>query len=111
MKDKMNINQVERLTGVLKRNIRFFEKEGLFLPKRNRENGYCVYGETEIWRIKTWLGIMEMKRKAISILLICYVVLSLCACGKYYEQQRNKDTRDRETDSPQIRGRGCTGDV
>ena len=87
MKDKMNINQVERLTGVLKRNIRFFEKEGLFLPKRNRENGYCVYGETEIWRIKTWLGIMEMKRKAISILLICYVVLSLCACGKRDDEQ------------------------
>ena len=52
MKEKININQVEKLTGVSKRNIRFYEKEGLLLPKRNSENGYRVYDETEIWRIK-----------------------------------------------------------
>lgn len=48
----MNINQVEKMTGVSKRNIRFYEKEGLLLPKRNSENGYRVYDETDIWRIK-----------------------------------------------------------
>lgn len=52
MSETMNINQVEKMTGVSKRNIRFYEKEGLLLPKRNSENGYRVYDETDIWRIK-----------------------------------------------------------
>lgn len=52
MNEKLSINQVEKLTGVSKRNIRFYEKEGLLLPKRNEENGYRVYDESDIWRIK-----------------------------------------------------------
>lgn len=52
MNKKLSINQVEKLTGVSKRNIRFYEKEGLLLPKRNSENGYRVYDENDIWRIK-----------------------------------------------------------
>ena len=28
MRENMNINQVEKITGVSKRNIRFYEKEG-----------------------------------------------------------------------------------
>lgn len=52
MSKTMNINQVEKMTGVSKRNIRFYEKEGLLLPKRNQENGYREYDEGDIWRIK-----------------------------------------------------------
>lgn len=52
MNENLSINQVEKLTGVSKRNIRFYEKEGLLLPKRNEENGYRVYDENDIWRIK-----------------------------------------------------------
>lgn len=52
MNEKININQVEKMTGVSKRNIRFYEKEGLLLPKRDSGNGYRVYDETDIWRIK-----------------------------------------------------------
>lgn len=52
MNGKMNINQVERITGVSKRNIRFYEKEGLLLPGRNKENGYRVYEPNDIWRVK-----------------------------------------------------------
>ena len=40
MNENLSINQVEKMTGVSKRNIRFYEKEGLLLPKRNEENGY-----------------------------------------------------------------------
>ena len=52
MKENLSINQVEKVTGVSKRNIRFYEKEGLLLPKRNKENGYRVYDGSDIWRIK-----------------------------------------------------------
>ena len=34
MEKKMNINQAEKLTGVSKRNIRFYENEGLVQPHR-----------------------------------------------------------------------------
>lgn len=31
----MNIGQVEKLTGITKQNIRFYEKQGLLSPSRN----------------------------------------------------------------------------
>lgn len=52
MSKNLSINQVEKSTGVSKRNIRFYEKEELLFPKRNAENGYRVYDESDIWRLK-----------------------------------------------------------
>ena len=39
----MNIAEVEKLTGMSKQTIRFYEKEGLVSPKRNQENQYREY--------------------------------------------------------------------
>lgn len=39
----MKINEMERLTGVAKKNIRYYEEEGLLTPGRNTENGYREY--------------------------------------------------------------------
>ena len=44
----MKITEVEQLVGVTKRNIRFYEKEGLLSPGRNKENGYRDYGEADV---------------------------------------------------------------
>ena len=44
----MKINEVEALVGVTKKNIRFYEEQGLLSPGRNSENGYRDYGETEV---------------------------------------------------------------
>ena len=49
---KININEVEQVTGVSKRNIRFYEKEGLIVPNRNKVNGYREYVEDDVRRIK-----------------------------------------------------------
>ena len=43
----MKINEVEQLVGVTKRNIRFYEKEGLLSPGRT-DNGYRDYGEEDV---------------------------------------------------------------
>ena len=43
----MKINEVEQLVGVTKRNIRFYEKEGLLSPGRT-DNGYRDYGEADV---------------------------------------------------------------
>lgn len=44
----MKINEVESLVGITKKNIRFYEAEGLLAPRRNSENGYREYGEQEV---------------------------------------------------------------
>ena len=47
----MKINDVEKLLGITKANIRFYEKEGLLSPSRT-ENGYREYSESDIVRLK-----------------------------------------------------------
>ena len=44
----MKINEVEALVGITRKNIRFYESEGLLSPRRNSENGYRDYGEAEV---------------------------------------------------------------
>ncbi len=55
----MNIQEVERRTGVPKQNIRFYEKEGLINPERNSENGYREFSEEDVERVK----LIKMFRK------------------------------------------------
>ena len=44
----MKINEVETLVGISKKNIRFYEAEGLLHPKRNSENGYRSYDNDDV---------------------------------------------------------------
>lgn len=44
----MRINEVEQLVGVTKRNIRFYEKEGLLAPGRETGNGYRDYSAADV---------------------------------------------------------------
>lgn len=55
----MNIREAEEETGIIRQNIRFYEKKGLVHPKRNEENDYRQYSEEDIKRLKT----IKMLRK------------------------------------------------
>ena len=44
----MKINEVEALSGIPKKNIRFYEEQGLLCPRRNPENGYRDYGDEDV---------------------------------------------------------------
>lgn len=44
----MKINEVEARVGITKKNIRFYEEQGLISPRRNSDNGYREYGEEEV---------------------------------------------------------------
>ncbi len=44
----VKINEVEELVGITKRNIRFYEAEGLLSPQRDSRNGYRDYGDEEV---------------------------------------------------------------
>ncbi|MBP3882041.1 MAG: MerR family transcriptional regulator [Lachnospiraceae bacterium] len=44
----MKINQVEELTGITKKNIRFYEEQKLINPQRNPANGYREYSMEDV---------------------------------------------------------------
>lgn len=48
----MNIKEAERLSGVTKPNIRFYEKEGLLHPRRTPNNDYREYSREDIRSLK-----------------------------------------------------------
>jgi len=48
----MKINEVEQAVGISKRNIRFYEKEGLLAPGRNNANGYRDYEADDVVLLK-----------------------------------------------------------
>ena len=43
----MKINEVEAAVGVTKKNIRFYEEEGLITPSREPGNGYRSYSQAD----------------------------------------------------------------
>lgn len=47
----LKIQQVEELVGITKKNIRFYEHEGLLSPGRS-ENGYRDYSQEDVERLK-----------------------------------------------------------
>ena len=44
----MKINEVEQRVGISKKNIRFYESQGLLTPRRNSENGYRDYTPEDV---------------------------------------------------------------
>lgn len=48
----MKINEVELLAGIPKKNIRYYEDEGLLSPSRNSANGYRDYTDADVDNLK-----------------------------------------------------------
>ena len=44
----MTIQEVEKLAGMTRANIRFYEKEGLITPERNEANNYRAYSDRDV---------------------------------------------------------------
>lgn len=44
----MKINQVEQVVGITRKNIRFYEEQGLLHPSRNPVNGYRDYTDEDV---------------------------------------------------------------
>ena len=49
----MRINEVEKSVGITKKNIRFYEEQGLLCPKREQGNGYRDYSEDDVRTLQT----------------------------------------------------------
>lgn len=48
----MKTKEVEKLVGISSTNLRFYEREHLLEPQRNKENNYREYSEEDIERLK-----------------------------------------------------------
>ena len=48
----LQIKEVEARVGITRKNIRFYEKEGLLAPRRQAGNGYRDYTEEEVARLE-----------------------------------------------------------
>ena len=44
----MKINEVEAAVGITKKNIRFYEEEGLISPSREPGNSYRSYSQADV---------------------------------------------------------------
>lgn len=48
----MKINEVEQSIGITKKNIRFYEQQGLLKPSRNLNNGYRDYSPDDVLMLR-----------------------------------------------------------
>lgn len=48
----MKINEVEELVGITKKNIRFYEEQGLLSPARNPSNSYRDYSKQDVEQLQ-----------------------------------------------------------
>ena len=55
----MKIKEIEKLTGLSRANIRFYEKEGLLSPRRT-ENHYRDYDQEDLRRLRTILVLRKL---------------------------------------------------
>lgn len=74
----MRINEVERQAGITKKNIRFYEEQGLLSPKRNSENGYREYAEEDVHTLRR---IKLMRKLGVPIGEIRRMLQGKCTVG------------------------------
>ena len=76
----MQIQQVEKQTGLTAQSIRFYEREGLILPERNPENRYRNYSESDVRRLQTIVFCRSMGIPISAIRRLLNGELSLQTC-------------------------------
>ena len=89
----MKIQQVEELVGISKKNIRFYEEQGLLRPGR-AENGYREYGQADVLRLKE---IKLLRKLAVPIEDIRAVLQGESALDTCLDRQLREFDRQRES--------------
>lgn len=92
-----NIKEAEKLSGVGRQNIRYYEKMGLLHPQRNQENNYREYTEDDIQRLKRirLFRKLDMPLEDIRVLLDGEITLE-CAMDK--QKKCLKEEKERVAD-------------
>ena len=89
----MKIQQVEELVGISKKNIRFYEEQGLLSPGR-AENGYRSYGQGDVRRLKQikLLRKLDVPIEGIRSLLKGEGSLETCLTRQLREYDRQRES-------------------
>lgn len=89
----MNISEIEKLTGIPKQTIRFYEKEGLINPKRNSGNQYREYDDQDIKQLKQ---IYVLRKVGLSVLEIRQVLNQEITMGEAINARRTELLEEKE---------------
>ncbi len=92
----MKINQVEELVGITKKNIRFYEAQGLLNPDRNPDNGYREYSLQDVRQLQRIKLLRKLDVPCEQIRLMTQGTLSLDQCLRNQEETLEKRGRDLE---------------
>ena len=90
----MRIKEVEELTGITSKNIRFYEKEGLITPDRNSQNRYREYSEEDIRILKEIKLYRKLDISIEDIKLIQKGVISIEGCMDKYADYMDKKIKE-----------------
>lgn len=90
----MFINEVEHIVGLSAKSIRYYEGNGLLTPKRNQDNGYRIYTEEEIKKLKIIKILRELGVPIRELKLLSTGELTIEKCmedriNKINEQEKN----------------------
>ena len=97
MNTGLNIKQAEQATGIARQNIRFYEKQGLLAPARNRANAYRQYSAEDVRTLKLIRALRMLDMPLEDIRAVLNGVLPLAeAAGA---QQQRLEARARELDA------------
>ena len=82
----MKINQVEELVGITKKNIRFYEAQGLLSPERDPENGYREYSLRDVEQLKRIKLLRKLDVPCEKIRQVSFGELKLSDCLQEHKQ-------------------------
>lgn len=93
----MLVSEVEILTGLSKKSIRYYEEMGLVKPNRNKENDYRLYNEEDLKKLKIIKFLRELDVPIKDIKLLSEDKLSLKECMKdrIYKIQQEEENYQR----------------
>lgn len=81
----MKINEVEALVGISKKNIRYYEDEGLLRPCRDNSNGYRDYSQADVALLKK---IRIYRKLSLPIEEIKCIISGKLTVGEALERQK-----------------------
>ena len=89
----MNISEIEKITGISKQTIRFYEKEGLISPKRNQENQYREYDQNDVRQLKL---IYVLRKTGLSVEEISKVLNDEVSMRDAINRRRSEIVKERK---------------
>ena len=92
----MKINEVEKLVGITKKNIRFYEEKGLLHPTHLAENGYRDYSEKDVEELRKIKLLRRLSVPIEEIRLVQEEKISFAECMDRQQSDLRKEQENLE---------------